>query len=178
MLVHLIQILYECFQRIFFVKKKHKLLLLINLFFFKPWDLMSQLFSTHFTLVNMCTCREHGNTYYHVCTSENEQDAWIYLKGLKAKALVPELRRSLEHSRWFSIYKQPPFRLVMDELSLSLHSSCGPVETCCLSRSIPEFHNRSDTITPVLPYCHCTHTHCSDPLPAWVGSHRGQGGHF
>lgn len=47
----------------------------------------------------------------------------------------------------------------MDEPSLSLHTSCGLVEPCCLSRSILEFHNHSDTIMLALPHCHYTHTH-------------------
>lgn len=85
-------------------------------------------------------------------------------------AFVSELRLSLEHSQRFGIYKQPPFRLLMDEPSLSLHSSCGLVEPCCLSHSILEFHNRSDTITLALPHCHYTHTHTLLTLflPGWA----------
>lgn len=56
----------------------------------------------------------------------------------------------------------------MDEPSLSLRSSCGLVEPCCLSRSILEFHNRSDTIALALPHCHCTHTLLTLFLPGWA----------
>lgn len=94
------------------------------------------------------------------------------MKGVKAKPLAPESRLSLEHSQRFSIYKQPPFKLLMDEPSLSRRSSCGLVEPCCLSHSILEFHNRSDTITLALPHCHCTHarTHAVLTLflPGWA----------